>query len=445
MTRDKLTAVAVALVSLLVFVFLGAVTFESATSLSTVNQQGILRSLMDPLDTSGEVASIADRLRSRDFLDSETFFAISISQQGPARFIGAESPTADQRAIAHYIRNNGQLEEHQMFFETDRTSFVWVRAGTSANGEVLALVYQRPQKTLITQLKLYFVPSMIAIVVVLWISVWSGLIARRAIRAHQIQKELEMEVVRQEEASRIKSAFLANMNHELRTPLNAIIGFSQMMQMQLLGPIGNTKYVDYVGNILSASNHLRKLIGNILDISKIEAGEEQLEEEVVCVEDVVRECLSMTQAEFDAKNQIVKQDLDLEIPCLLADRLKIRQIILNLLTNANKFTPEGGTITVAVGRLADGRMRIAVEDTGKGIPAAELAAVLQPFKRAQDSAETAKDGFGLGLPLTAALAELHGASFDLKSEVGKGTAVHIDFPTARMVLEKTAPLEAVGL
>ena len=436
MRKDKLTVVAAAVVSFFVFVFLGAVSLESATSLSIINQQGILRSLLaspDSAETTPEelLAALSDRA----FMESGTFFAFALDDEGKATILGPDRATPGSAALVEHIRNNRNLEPHQMFFDAEGSSFVWIDASTPGHSGDLFLAFQRRDNTWLTRARLYFVPSVIAILVVVWISVWSGLIAKRSIRAHKRQKELELELRHQEEASRVKSAFLANMNHELRTPLNAILGFSQMMQMQILGPIGHDKYSEYVENIIFASTHLRKLIGNILDISKIEAGEDTLDEEVVCFRDVLVECLAMTEKDFEGKKQrIVVNQKDDEC-CILADRLKIRQILLNLLTNANKFTPEGGTVTVSVGADPQGGLHVSVADTGKGIAAEELEMILQPFKRSQDQADTSKDGFGLGLPLSCALAKMHGATFDMESAVGTGTTVRIVFPRERLVHE----------
>ncbi|RVU38993.1 HAMP domain-containing histidine kinase [Hwanghaeella grinnelliae] len=436
MRKDKLTVVAVAVVSFFVFVFLGAVSLESATSLSIINQQRILRALL-AVPGSAEMTpeDILASLSDRAFMESGTFFAFGLDGEGKATILGPDRATPGRAALVAHIQNNRNLEPQQMFFDADGSIFVWIDASMPGHGGELFLAFQRPDDTWLTRARLYFVPSVIAILVVLWISVWSGLIARRSTRAHNRQQELELELRHQEEASRVKSAFLANMNHELRTPLNAILGFSQMMQMQIFGPIGHEKYKEYVENIIFASTHLRKLIGNILDISKIEAGEDSLDEEIVCFKDVVAECYAMTQKDFESKKQRVVLNQEENACCILADRLKIRQILLNLLTNANKFTPDGGTVTVSVGagRKGAGGLYVTVADTGKGIAAEELETILKPFKRSQDQADTAKDGFGLGLPLSCALAKMHGATFDMESEVGAGTTVRIVFPEERVI------------
>lgn len=412
--------------------------------MSTVNQQGILRSLLTQFGSADRVIAAFPGTKGAAEEGAGTFFAFTADHDGNVRFIGVDPPSPAQSALAEYVHDNPELEPRQMVFEALGTAFVWIPASPSIDiGTASAryLAYQREDNIWTTRFKLYLVPSAIAAIVVIWISVWSGLIAKRAIMAHEKQQDLEMQVIRQEEASRVKSAFLANMNHELRTPLNAIIGFSQMMQLQILGPIGHDKYNEYVENIIFASSHLRKLIGNILDISKIEAGEETLEEDRVCFKDVVTECVSMTQKEFEKKDHKLILDQADDQCCILGDRLKIRQILLNLLTNANKFTPQGGTVTVSVGAAPSGGLAVTVTDTGKGIAPDELDMVLQPFKRSQDRADRAKDGFGLGLPLSFALAELHGASFDMQSELGVGTTVKLVFPETRIIDHPAAPLE----
>lgn len=442
MQRDKLTSLAVALVSLLVFLFLGAVTLESATSLSTINQQGILRSLVSVIDPgSGSLEELQERTTRSGLDKSEDLFAFILQDEGQAVFLGSAPVGAGRQALLTHIQQNKDLEPHRMLLDVPGAEYVWVSARWSAGDGKVYLVHERHDDGLLTRFKLYFVPSVIALLVCAWVSVWSGLIVRRSIVAAKKQKELELEVVRQEEASRIKSAFLANMNHELRTPLNAIIGFSQMMHLQLLGPLGHNKYAGYVESIMSAGTHLQKLIGNILDISKIESGEETLEEERVCFVDVLSECLSMTAKDFEEKGQTVDLAQDHAKCCIIGDRLKLRQILLNLLTNANKFTPEGGRIIVTMMPGAEGGIALSVTDTGKGIAKAELETVLQPFKRSQDGADTAKDGFGLGLPLSKALAGLHGATFEMESEPGIGTTVRIVFPEERVMLGHGAEQE----
>ncbi len=433
MRRDTLTVTAVAIVSFTVFVFLGAVSFEAATSLSTINQQGILRSLLDGIETADvPPRTDAEPSAGSRLLPSDAFSAFVLDAAGDAVFLDTDRPGAAWLALADHIRNNPSLEPHQMSFEADGTSFVWISAESSRHEGRLFLAYQNREDMFVKYVKLYLVPAVIAALVVVWVSVWSGLIAKRSLQASEKQRELELEVVRQEEASRVKSAFLANMNHELRTPLNAIIGFSQMLQMEILGPIGHAKYREYIDDIIGASAHLRKLIGNILDISKIEAGEETLEEEVFSVNDMLSECLSMTAKDVEAKQQRVGVYIDDDLPDLYADRHKLRQILLNLLTNANKFTPVDGGITVAVAVLPEGGLEISVEDSGKGIPTEELDMVLHPFKRSEDRADKSKDGFGLGLPLSSALAALHGASFHLRSQVGVGTVASVIFPEGRL-------------
>jgi len=433
MRRETLTATAAALVSLTVFIFLGAVSFEAATSLGTINQQGMLRSLLDGIDTAdSEARSASVPSGERRLLPSDAFSAFVVDDEGQAVFLDTESPSTALLALVDHIRDHPFLEAHQMSFDADGTSFVWISAEDGRPEGRLFLAYENRDDMLLKRVKLYVVPAIIAALVVVWVSVWSGLIAKRAILAHEKQRELELEVIRQEEASRVKSAFLANMNHELRTPLNAIIGFSQMLQLQILGPIGHAKYREYIDDIIGASAHLRKLIGNILDISKIEAGEETLDEEVFSVNEMLSECLSMTSKEIEAKDQRVGVFVDDDLPDLFADRHKLRQILLNLLTNANKFTPEGGSITVAASALPDGGLEITVIDSGKGIPVEDLELVLHPFKRSEDRADKTKDGFGLGLPLSSALAALHGAVFHLESEVGAGTLARVVFPQERL-------------
>lgn len=234
-----------------------------------------------------------------------------------------------------------------------------------------------------------------------------------------------------EEANKAKSTFLAHMSHELRTPLNAIIGFSHVIKDQSFGRHINPKYEEYGDDINMAGQHLLAVIGDILDISKIEAGETQLLEKRFSLNDTVRDCTQMLSAA--PHSCALTFEPCRTNPIFLGEKRLIRQIILNLLSNAVKFTPQDGCIDVAVRCLDDGGASIVVKDTGVGIDTDDIPRVLEPFGQARGSVMQSHDGTGLGLSLSKMLTELHQGQFEITSTVGEGTTVSLTFPSHRIV------------
>lgn len=233
-----------------------------------------------------------------------------------------------------------------------------------------------------------------------------------------------------ETANRAKSMFLANMSHELRTPLNAIIGFSDVMSRELYGPMGSARYRDYAGRIGEAGQHLLEVIGDVLDMSKIEAGRYEIICEDVELALLIGECVDLMSERAEAAN--VRLSSDLAGPGgVFADRRAVKQILLNLLSNAIKFTPAGGSIAIST-RETGGRLVLAVSDTGIGIPAEDLQRLGNPFVqlRSMPADVAVQEGTGLGLALVRALAERHGGRLHIESEDGHGTRVHVELPLA---------------
>ncbi|HET6390847.1 HAMP domain-containing sensor histidine kinase [Hyphomicrobium sp.] len=248
---------------------------------------------------------------------------------------------------------------------------------------------------------------------------------------------------RAEAANKAKSRFLATMSHELRTPLNAIMGFSEVMEKELLGPIGSDIYRDYARNIYQSGDHLLCIINEILDLSRIEAGRYDLNEETMRLTDIAEDCQRLVKIKADAKALTFVEDFAPDLPHVWADPRALRQICLNLLSNALKFTPKGGRITMIVGHTQDGGQFMTIADTGPGIPKDEIPRVLQAFGQGSLAHETAEGGTGLGLPIVQNLIQLHGGTFDLQSELRKGTEVTITLPPQR-VLHSIAPLQPLG-
>ncbi len=245
---------------------------------------------------------------------------------------------------------------------------------------------------------------------------------------------------RAEEANLAKSRFLATMSHELRTPLNAILGFSEIIKGEVLGPIGNANYKDYVGDIHTSGQHLLNLVNEILDLSRIEAGRYELHEEPVNLVYVVEECHHLMQLKAKAKNITVTEDYVRTLPRLWADERAVRQIALNLISNAVKFTPSGGEIAIKVGWAPEGWQYLSIRDNGPGIPEEEIPIVLSAFGQGSIAIKSAERGAGLGLPIVQALMQMHDGSFELKSKLREGTEVTAIFPQSR-VMEALPPID----
>ena len=245
---------------------------------------------------------------------------------------------------------------------------------------------------------------------------------------------------RAEEANHAKSRFLATMSHELRTPLNAILGFSEVMSNEILGPLENSTYKEYTGNIHSSGTHLLNLINEILDLSRIEAGKYELNEQSMQLCDTLDDCHRLMRMRAENKGIHLVEDFPDKLPAVWADERAIRQICLNLITNAIKFTPTGGEVVVSAYATDHGNQVIRVRDTGPGIPEHEIPKVLSAFGQGSLAHKTAEGGTGLGLPIVTKLIELHGGTFELKSKLRVGTEAIITIP-AKRVMNPLPPLQ----
>ena len=244
--------------------------------------------------------------------------------------------------------------------------------------------------------------------------------------------------IRSDLANRAKSEFLANMSHELRTPLNAIIGFSEIIHKETFGPIGQDPYKEYSREIYDSGKKLLKVINEILDISRIEAGERRLNESVVMVQDVVKSCLKLLENKSEA-NKLTISNLLGDLPSVVGEELAIKQIVLNLLSNAIKFTPHGGRITINGEVNREGWLRIYFTDTGVGLDEHEIEKVLSPFGQVDNALSRSNAGTGLGLTLVDALIKLHDGKLELFSKKGIGTTATIAFPPDRVAMKKENP------
>jgi len=244
---------------------------------------------------------------------------------------------------------------------------------------------------------------------------------------------------RAEEANSAKSRFLATMSHELRTPLNAILGFSEVMKNEVLGAHAIATYKEYAEHIHTSGEHLLHVINEILDLSRVEAGHYDLQEEAIDLPAIVEDCLRMLAIRAHNRNLAVRTAFETGLPRIWADERAIRQVALNVLSNAIKFTPPAGEIVVKVGWTLGGGQYLSVSDNGPGIPEEEIPVILSNFGRGTSAIKQAQEGTGLGLPIVKSLVDLHGGTFSLKSKLREGTEVTVTIPPER-VMEALAPL-----
>jgi PAS domain S-box-containing protein len=238
-------------------------------------------------------------------------------------------------------------------------------------------------------------------------------------------------------ANRAKSQLLANMSHELRTPLNAIIGFSSVLQSGVLGAPANPKHAEYLNDIQSSGQHLLSLINDILDVSAIEVGKLNLNEEAISLDEVVGSVVRMVQSRAE-QGEVVVAVTGAPAPAIHADARRLKQIVANLLTNAVKFTPPGGRVTIRKERDDAGGVVLEVVDTGIGMSAEELSLAMQPFSQVDSSLARRQEGTGLGLPLTKGLVEAHGGRLEILSAKGHGTLARVHLPAERVLSHMAA-------
>ena len=256
----------------------------------------------------------------------------------------------------------------------------------------------------------------------------SGTLVSAVIRDITAQRQIKAHL---EELNQAKSDFLANVSHELRTPLNAIIGFSELIRDGTIGPL-DAKYREYGGDIHESGRHLLKIINAVLDISKIERGRLELHNDVVSIGETVERCDRMIRPMASAAGVSLSTDVSRSLPFIHADEVRFQEILLNLISNAVKFTPPGGAVTIRASMEAGGLV-IAVKDTGIGMKESDIAVALEPFRQIDGRLNRQFTGTGLGLPLAKRLVELHGGNLAIESAPGLGTTVRIRLPSERIM------------
>ncbi|MBI2586753.1 MAG: hypothetical protein HYW28_12920 [Rhodospirillales bacterium] len=309
---------------------------------------------------------------------------------------------------------------------------VLARSSTKAVDNLMKIIDEHYAKILKDTDKFRFMLYAVAIALLCYIAFLLMQVQRGALALHQAKEEADR-------ANRSKTHFLANMSHELRTPLNAIIGFATVMVNEMFGPIGHKRYKEYATDIHASGNQLVALIGDILDISKVEVGKLDVFDTIVSVRDVVTDTARLMDERARQAHIDLSVTVPNDLPLLRADQVRVKQIILNLLDNGLKFTRPHGAVRIEGYLEARGGISIKVADTGIGIAEQDMNKVLEAFGQANHSYTHTYRGAGLGLALSKSLMELHGGTLHLESELGKGTTVIVRFPADRTIIAPRNP------
>jgi PAS domain S-box-containing protein len=246
-------------------------------------------------------------------------------------------------------------------------------------------------------------------------------------------RELQTAKEEAEAASHSKSEFLAHMSHELRTPLNAVLGFSEIIRDQHFGKSGQAKYIEYAGDIYKSGRHLLSLVDDVLDMSRIEAGRYELHEEPIELGAIFDAAMSMLMPRAIDGRVLVRTRFDPALPKIRGDMRSLKQVVINLISNAIKFTEPGGSVTVSAALDQEGGMDVTIADTGIGIPSEHIDAVFEPFHQVENVRTRRQMGTGLGLAISRSFMQLHGGTIKLDSVLGRGTTATVHIPAARVL------------
>ena len=299
---------------------------------------------------------------------------------------------------------------------------------------------------------IHLVPAIFAVFAHAMVGIFSGYARELFVRRNYLSMNiLKGEVARSAElavqanaASEAKSRFIATVSHELRTPLNAVIGYTEAMQSGIYGPMANGRVRDAIGDIHGSGGRLLSIVDDVLELTNAAQGTVELEESVFDPAALIAELQNSFESECAKKGIRLYVVVDSDIPSLSADRRLVHRILSNLLSNALKYTNNGGEVWLTAGVVDDGALTIWIKDTGIGIAPDELERAMQVFGQVENGLDRRYEGIGIGLPLTRSLIELHGGSFTVESEVGRGTRVRLSFPAERIVVGQ-GPVEKVSL
>ncbi|MEJ5021614.1 cell-division control histidine kinase PdhS [Ochrobactrum vermis] len=389
------------------------------------------------LNTDDEKQALADNVEElKTILDTATDGVVLIDPEGRIR-----SMNHSASALFGYERDETEGKFFSMLFaiESQRAAMDYLH-GLSGNGVLSVLNDGR--EVIGREAKGGFIPLFMTIGKLPHTRGFCAVL-RDITQWKRTEEELTNARKEAERASNQKTEFLARISHEIRTPLNAIIGFSELMADEKFGPIGNDRYRDYLRDINRSGNHVLALVNDLLDISKIEAGALDMKFEAVSLNDAIAEAIALMQPQANRERVIIRSSFQSNLPDIVADTRSIKQVALNLLSNAVRFTAPGGQVIVSTSYEINGDVVMRVRDTGIGMTKSEVEQALKPFRQInaleRRKAESAKDwrneGTGLGLPLTKAMVEANRAQFAIDSTPGHGTVVEIAFPPTRVLAD----------
>ena len=389
------------------------------------------------IDKDDEKQALADHVEElKTILDTATDGVVLIDPEGRIR-----SMNHSASALFGYERDETEGKFFSMLFaiESQRAAMDYLH-GLSGNGVLSVLNDGR--EVIGREAKGGFIPLFMTIGKLPHTRGFCAVL-RDITQWKRTEEELTNARKEAERASSQKTEFLARISHEIRTPLNAIIGFSELMADEKFGSIGNDRYRDYLRDINRSGNHVLALVNDLLDISKIEAGALDMQFEAVSLNDAIAEAIALMQPQANRERVIIRSSFQSNLPDIVADTRSIKQVALNLLSNAVRFTAPGGQVIVSTSYEMNGDVVMRVRDTGIGMTKSEVEQALKPFRQVnaleRRKAETAKDwrseGTGLGLPLTKAMVEANRAQFAIDSTPGHGTVVEIAFPPTRVLAD----------